>query len=85
MLGAWELENLDKRSRHPDDARSKFEQWVLLSGGTKKVAERLGVHQVTVATWISRRSRPELTLAGKIIKAADGYLTIHDIIEGTKA
>lgn len=85
MLGSWELENLDRRSRHPNEARSKFERWVLSAGGTREVSRRLGVHQVTVSTWTSRRAMPELKMAAKILKEAKGELTLDDIIEGTLA
>lgn len=83
MTGQWELENRDKRARHPDDARSNFDRWVLEMGGSFAVAKLLGVHQVTVATWVGKRSRPNMETALKILQLAKGRLTIDDLIEGT--
>jgi len=84
MLGSWELQNMDRRSRHPDDAKTKFEHWVLSQGGTSVVAKKMGTHQVTVSTWISRRAIPNTIMTAKILELANGYLTIQDIIEATK-
>lgn len=83
MIGQWELENRDKRSRHPDDARSKFERWVLEFGGSYSLSKALGVHHVTVATWIGKRSRPNMETALRILKLADGAITMDDLMEGT--
>lgn len=83
-MGEWELENLDHRARHPDDARSKFERWVLAFGGSYVVAQAVGVHQVSVCAWTSRRSKPNLEATMKILELAGKELSIHDIYEGTR-
>jgi hypothetical protein len=83
-MGEWELENRDRRTRHPDDARSKFERWVLEYGGSLAVSKALGVHHITVASWIGRRGRPNIETAAKILKLAGKDLSIDDIIEGTR-
>ncbi len=83
-MGEWELENRDLRSRHPDEARSKFERWVLSYGGTSRVAKAVGVHQVSVCAWVARRTKPHLEATAKILEIAGKDLTIADIIEGTR-
>jgi hypothetical protein len=85
MLGQWELDNRDRRTRHPDDARSKFERWVLAYGGSLAVSKAVGVHHITVATWIGRRGRPNIETTSKLLKLAKGELTIDDVIEGTRS
>jgi len=83
-MGEWELENRDRRTRHPNDASSKFERWVLGYGGTYEVSKAVGVHQVTVCAWIARRTRPNLDCAAKILKLAGKELNLFDLIEGTR-
>lgn len=75
----------DRRHRHPDDARSKLERWILEMGGSGTVARLVGVHQVTVGTWLARRCSPNLEVAAKILELSKGTLTIADILEGTRA
>lgn len=84
-MGEWELENRDRRTRHPNDASSKFERWILANGGTFGVSKSIDVHQVTVCAWIARRARPNLECTAKLLKLAGKALTIEDIIEGTRA
>lgn len=81
MPKLWEI---DKRHRHPDDAQSKFERWILEYGGTGALALKLGVHQVTVGTWISRRAMPSLNFCVAILAEAKGRLSLTDIHEATR-
>lgn len=78
----WER---DRRHVHPDDAQSKFERWVRLFGGPSALARQISVHEVTVGLWIGRRGSPNLATAKKILDLSDGYLSIDDIIDGTRA
>lgn len=84
-MGEWELENRDLRTRHPDDAQSKLDRWILSYGGSGAVSKALGVHQVTVCAWVGRRTVPNILTCSKILKLARGYLSLDDIIEGTRA
>lgn len=74
----------DRRRRQPSDARSKFERWILTNGGTARVAEKLGVHQMTVVSWISGRSKPGLKTVAAILKLARNELTVNDLMRGTE-
>lgn len=83
-MGEWELENRDLRSRHPDEARSKFERWVLSFGGTSRLSREIGVHQVSVCAWVARRCKPNIDATAKILELARGELALADIIDGTR-
>ena len=74
----------DRRRRHPDHARSKFERWVLEQGGTASVGKLLGVHQITVVKWLSRSATPSLALCVRILEEAGNELTLKNILEDTK-
>lgn len=73
----------DLRKRHPNDARSKFERWVLEYGGPSKVAVAVGVSHTTVGVWLQRRASPQLGVTKKLLDLARGHLSIEDILEGT--
>lgn len=74
---------MDGRKRQPAEARSKFERWILENGGSGEIGKRLGVHQVTVSNWISKRAIPNTLIVFKILKLAKNELTLFDIIKGT--
>ncbi len=82
MKKAWEI---DKRHRHPNDARTNFERWVFEQGGTSAVAAMFGLHYLTVNSWLARRTAPSLSIAVGILTKAKGQLSIDDIHEATKA
>lgn len=84
-MGEWELENRDKRSRHPDEARSRLDAWILNQGGATVVAKKLGVHHVTVYAWIARRAQPNIETTAKLLKMSRNELTLEDIIESTRS
>lgn len=73
----------DRRKRHPKDARSKLEFWVLEQGGPSRVALQLGVSHTAVGLWTAKRAVPSLPIAIKILDLAKGYLTVRDILEGS--
>jgi hypothetical protein len=85
-MASWELqpENRDKRTRHPEEARSKFEAWVLSNGGSRGVSNLLGVHQVTVMMWMARKSIPSTKPLLKLLEISKGELTAQDIMDGCK-
>jgi DNA-binding transcriptional regulator YdaS (Cro superfamily) len=64
--------------------RSKFEKWVRKFGGTKAVADALGVNQTSVQHWCAGRARPRLEASSKILSLSKGELTLADIVRGTK-
>lgn len=78
----WEL---DRRHRHPDEARTKFERWIYAFGGPLAVAKAIDVHQVTVSTWLGRTAVPSLAIASRLIKLSKGTLSIDDILKATRA
>jgi hypothetical protein len=75
----------DRRFKHPDDARTKFERWICENGGTRALSIAIGVHQLTVTNWTSRRTRPTLEQTVKIIEASKGVISAADILEATRA
>ncbi len=75
---------MDRRKREPNEARSKLERWILENGGPGEVSRMLGVHYVTVNTWLSRRRIPSLPVAIKMIEMSNGFLSAKDILESSK-
>lgn len=75
----------DGRKRSPKKARSKFERWVLENGGTGSIAQKIGVHQVSVSNWCSKRCIPATNNINKILKLSKGKLTLTDILKGCGA
>lgn len=65
--------------RHPQDARSKLERWILEQGGPSRVAALIGVSPTIVGLWIQRRHSPSLALAIKLVDLARGELTYTDL------
>lgn len=85
MKRSWEMENMGVKSRHPNEARSKFEAWILAHGGSAFIAQAIGVHQVTVCNWMRRGSVPNAILANKLLKFSEGTLSLDDIVDGTSS
>lgn len=81
----WDLANRDLRVKHPNDARSKFERWVIESGGAYAVSKIAEVHVVTIYAWLARRSIPNIIAVQKILAAAGDKLTLDDIVRDTAA
>lgn len=75
---------MDGRRRKTSEARSKFERWVLKSGGTSTIAKLIGVSQPTVVNWCYRRRIPGLESAILMVEVSKGKLTYRDILKGTK-
>lgn len=74
----------DRRRRHPDEARSKLERWILENGGTGEVCKLLDVTRTAVVSWIktgASRKTPSLKHAVKIMELAP-HLTVYDLLEG---
>jgi hypothetical protein len=65
-------------------ARSKFERWVREIGGTRKLSIILDCSQSTVQHWLSKRSSPSVEFCEKILKIADGKISISDLLKGHK-
>lgn len=84
LVDEWDIANRDLRNRHPNDARTKLERFVLEYGGSNAIAKAVGVHQVTVCAWIGRRARPNIEATSKLLKLAGKKLTLDDVIEGTR-
>ncbi len=76
---------VDKRLKHPEDARSIFDQWVRDYGGPAKLSRDLGTHYTAVFSWLRRSAVPSLPVAVKLIDLSKGKLTAHEILEGTRA
>ncbi len=76
---------LDRRRRHPDEAQTKLERWVLENGGTGEVCKLLGVTRTAVVSWISpnpnNRKVPSLKHAVRIMELAP-HLTVYDLLAG---
>ncbi len=72
----------DGRKRHPRVAKSKFEYWILETGGTEQVSLLLGVHQMTVINWLNRKTQPPLAIIIRILKLAP-QLSLEDVAKGT--
>lgn len=65
---------------------SKFGRFVLgEAGGTRKLSVALGISQTTVQHWLAKRATPGAELCEKLLKLADGKLTLSDIVKGTSA
>lgn len=55
-----------------------------MMGGKEKLAEKLDIHWQTVYVWITRRGYPKIGKILRMVELSDGFLTIEDIIEGTR-
>lgn len=60
--------------------RSKFEAWVRGNGGTKAIAQALGVTQKGVQHWLCGYCKPRSKTCAKILKLARGKLTLKNIV-----
>lgn len=63
--------------------RSKFEAWVRENGGTRRISIRLDVAQSSVQHWLAGRATPNLKTTNKILRLAQGKLTLLDVVNGT--
>lgn len=61
--------------------RSKFERWVREFGGTRKLANALGVTQPAVQHWLNGFCNPGINKAHKILELSKGKLTLADILK----
>ncbi len=73
----------NRRHKHPDDARTPLERWIREFGGPNAVAVALGVHNVTVHSWMRKASVPSLLVALAIVDLSKGQLTCAQIAEDT--
>lgn len=64
--------------------RTKFERWIRQNGGTKGVANALGVSQKGVQHWISGYCKPRAEIAYRILKLSKGQLTFSEIVNSRK-
>jgi len=74
---------MDKRRRCPKTARSKFERWILESGGTGTISRLLGVKQTTVVCWCNAQTTPNLETSIALVELSKKKLSFEDILEGT--
>jgi hypothetical protein len=61
-------------------SRSKFERWVYEFGGTRAVSEKMGVAKSAVNHWCNQKAIPSGPNCEKILKLANGKLTLSDIL-----
>lgn len=66
------------------EARHKFERWVREFGGTKKLADALGISQQAVQHWLNGYCNPNATTCVEILKLSRGKLKLTDILKETR-
>jgi DNA-binding phage protein len=84
---AYTLSTLQKtflKLRGAKQTMISFQSWVDRSGGTERVARKLGTTNAAVKRWVNKQGWPKVETILDLIEISKGELTFETIIQSTK-